>query len=177
MIGIIFYKNKLRSKDISGYSLVEMVIYLAILSVVSLIVINTILSFSQSYGNLRALRLLDHSASSALERMTRDIRSATSVDTANSALGVSPGVLTLLTSASATTTKFYVLNNILQVDVNNASSGPLTVSKSSITNLTFTKLSNGTTTAVKIDMTVSATDGTVSKSKNYHSTVVVLKGK
>ena len=156
-----------------GYSLVEMLIYVAILAFICIVVVSTITSFSQSYRNITALRLLDHSANDSLERMTRDIRASISIDLTNSLFGTSPGVLVL--QNNSTTTKFYIFNKALQVDVNNASSGPITNSKASITNLVFTKISNSISVAIKIDMTISATDGQATKTKIYHSTIISKK--
>lgn len=169
------FKKKLGSKANSGFSLVEMVIYVTLLVVIFLIVVNTILSFTGSYQSLRALRALDHSSVSSMERITRDIRGATSVDTANSTLGTSPGVLTLTQTVGSvsTTTKFYLQGGVVKVDVNGVYSGPLTLTGTSVTNLVFTKLTSSISSAVKVDLTVSATVGTTTKTKIYHSTVIL----
>lgn len=160
-----------------GYTLVEMVVYVAILSIITVVIANTLVSFSRSYRDLLALRIVDHSGIDAMERITRDTRSATTVDLANSTLGTSPGVLTLIktTNSISTTTKFYIQNGILKTDVNGTYSGPLTLSKASVTNLVFTKINSSVGSAVKVDMTIGATVGAVTKNKNYHSTII-LKG-
>ena len=164
-----------RLQVLTGYSLVEMIIYVAILSVISLLAINTILSFGPSYHSLLAYRLAENSGILSMERMSREIRAATSVDTINSTLGSSPGVLTIVATANSisTTTKFYIQNNILKVDVNGSYSGPLSLSNTSVSNLVFTLLLNTKTTAVKIDMTLQATSSPVTKTKTYHSTIVL----
>ena len=158
-----------------GYTLVEMLIYVAILSIFSITIVSSILSFSQSYRNLLALRMVDNTAIDAMERMTRDIRSASSVVLASSTLGVSPGVLTLISTANgfSTTTKFYIENSLLKVDVNNTYLGPLSVSGSSVTNLVFTKITSPISSAVKIDMAVQGTVGSIIKTKTYHDTVIL----
>src|SRR5947207_2763724 len=104
----------------SGFSLVEMLVYISILSIVSLLVIHTILSFAKSYRELGVLRVVEHSGMDSMERMTREIRAATSITAANSTLGASPGVLILVSTVGgiSTTTKFYVQNGTLKVDVN-----------------------------------------------------------
>ena len=165
-------------KTNNGYSLIEMIIYVALLSAISLLVVSTIVSFTKSYRTLVALRVLDHSAISAMERMTRDIRGATNIDISQSVFGLTNGVLTIVTTSNGigTTTKFYLDNGAVKIDVNGIYFGPLTPSNASITALAFTKLDSGIGNAVKIDMTVSATVGFVTKIKIYHSTVI-LKGK
>ncbi len=155
-----------------------MLVYVGILSLVSLIVINMLFSYTKTYQTLGALRVAENSGLDSMERMTRDIRGATSVDSSNSTLGTSPGVLTLTSTSGgvSTTTKFYVQSGILKVDINGTYSGPLTISNASTTSLTFRLLTNSVSNAVKIDMTVQAAVGSVVKAKNYHSTII-LRGK
>lgn len=166
-------KNSLKN----GYSLVEMIIYVSILSIITVSITTTLLSFVASYRDIKALRIVDNSAVDSLERMTRDIRGATIVDDANSTLGSSPGVLTVVTGTggNSTTTKFYLQSNVIKVDVNGVYSGPITLSGATVSNLTFYKIDNGLSKAVKIDMTVTDTIGTATETKSYHSTVI-LKG-
>lgn len=160
-----------------GYSLIEMVIYVTLLSVIFMVAINLLLSFSTSYRTLTALRIAERSGIDSMERMTRDIRGATSVVTASSTLGTSPGVLTLVSTYNSvsTTTKYYVQNGVVKLDVNGVYFGPLTLSNASTTNLVFQYLQNGTSNAVKVDMTITGTSGAITKSKTYHTTII-LKG-
>lgn len=160
-----------------GFSLIEMVVYVSVLSVISVLLINMLISITSTYRTVVALRIAEHSGIDSMERMTRDIRGAISVDTANSILGTSPGVLTLVSTYSgvSTTTKFYVDSGVLKVDVNGTYLGPLTLADTSVTNLVFNLLDNGVSQAVKIDITISGTVGVINKSKTYHTTVV-LKG-
>ena len=156
-----------------GYSLVEMILYTAIVFAISTALISMLITFSSTYRTLGALRIAEHSGIDAMERMTRDIRAAKTVTQGSSTLGSSPGVLTIV--STATTTKFYIQGGILKVDVNGSYFGPLTLSSASVSNLVFTLLSSGISDAIKIDMTVSGTVGATTKTKNYRSTVI-LKG-
>ncbi len=155
----------------SGFSLVETIIYVAILAIISVVMINMLLSFTQTYKTIVALRAAEHSAVGSMERITREIRSASGVDTGNSTLGTSPGVLTL--TSIATTTKFYASSGVLQMDVNGTFFGPLTLSNATVNNLVFRLLDNGVSQAVKIDLTITGTVGTVTKTKTYHSTIIL----
>jgi prepilin-type N-terminal cleavage/methylation domain-containing protein len=160
-----------------GFSLVEMLIYVSILSIFTVAMVSVILSFTQSYRTLLALRNVDNTAIDAMERMSRDIRNASSIDTANSTLGSNPGVLTLVSTSGSlsTTTKFYLQGGVLKMDVNGSYYGPLSVGGSSVTKLIFTKLSSSISSAVKIDLTITSTVGPIIKTKQYHATVM-LKG-
>ncbi|GEM_PF-2857805 len=157
-----------------GFSLVEMLIYVSVLSVIFLVIVNTSLSFVGSYRTLSALRAADHGGIDALEPITRAIRGAdTIVGTGNSL------TLSETNSGIATTTLFSLVGGTINETVtvngvqNNSLSGPLTASDVNITALTFTALATSTASAVKIDMTTQATSGTVTKTKNFHSTVVL----
>jgi hypothetical protein len=132
-------------------------------------------SFSNSYRRLTALRTVERSATESFERMTRDIRGASSVDLTASTINSHPGILTLVTSNSgvSTTTKFYLDNGTFKVDVNGIYIGPLTTSNVTVTNLTYQVLTSTYTTAVKIDMTLEGTSGGVTVVKSYHTTVIL----
>jgi len=160
-----------------GYSLLEMLIYISILTVIFILIVNTTISFTRSYRDLFVLRAIEHSAITSLERMTRDIRNSTSLDTVQSAFGTTPGTLVINQTIIGTTTvaKFYVQSGVLKVDVGGAYVGPLTLSNVVVTNLTFTQLLSGNSSAVKIDLTLQGTSGQVVKSKKFHSTII-LKG-
>ncbi len=154
-----------------GYSLVEMIVYVALLSLILLSIINIVFSFGRSYERLGALRTAEHTGLAAMERIVRDIHAATSVDTSLSTLGTSPGVLSLV--AGATTTKFYVVNGELRMDVMGSYVGPLSVSSAKLTSLTFKLITTPKTQAVKIDMTVMGTAGQATSSKTFHTTAIL----
>jgi hypothetical protein len=140
-------------------------------------VVSTILSFTGSYRTLGVLRTLDQSATQSLERMTRDIRGASSINLAGSSLGTSPGTLELVSTqgAHSTTTRFYVDSGALTINVNTIPLGSLTASAVRVTDLVFHRMENTNTQAVKIDMTLEASRGPVTETKTYHATVI-LKG-
>lgn len=163
-----------------GFSLVEMVIYVAILSIVTFVLINTFISFGDTYRQVRMHRAIDNSAYVSLERMTRDIRNATNIVVNQSTFGVSAGVLVLNTAnaLTSTTTSFYVDyvdSGVLKVDVNGTYSGPLTLAQVTVTNLVFNRLVSTSSEAVKVDMTLEYEYGSDIITKTYNTTVI-LKG-
>ncbi len=161
----------------AGYSLIETVIYAAILSIVFFVMINTLLSFNQSYRSVLVLRAVDSAGIDAMERITRDIRGAATIDSGASTLGTSPGVITVnaFSGSYSTTTRFYLQQGRIYMDLNGAYYGPITSSSATVTSLMFRKISNVNSDAVKIDMSVTASVGGISKTKAFHTTVV-LKG-
>lgn len=161
-------KNKLTK----GYSLVEMIIYVSILSVVSVILVNTVLSFTGSYKELQTLRMVDRSAMDVFERISRTVRSSTTIDTVASSFGSNPGVLVLVETngAVSTTTRFYLENGVVKMDVNGVYYGPLSLNSSVVNSLIFRLSNSSDTSAVKMEMSVSATLGTITNQKNFFLT-------
>jgi prepilin-type N-terminal cleavage/methylation domain-containing protein len=152
-----------------GFSLFEMLIYISILSIIFLVVVNTTLSFTSSYRTLSALRSADHAAIDSFELMTRDIRSATTIGSITSG----SVYITATENGNSTTTQFYLSNGAVQMNVNGAYYGPLSASNANVTSLTFTQMSTTSASAIKIDMTVQGISGSVTETKNFHSTVVL----
>jgi type II secretory pathway pseudopilin PulG len=168
--------KKNNRKNQTGFSLLEMIIYVAILAMMFLLLVRTVLSFTGSYRQLQVLRALDRSALNSLERMTQNIRNASSINAGQSSFGATPGILAVIQTKgiNSTTTRFYVQNKTLQLEVNGTAVGPLTVGQTEVTSLVFRQLVS-TTTAVKIDLTLTASSGPIVRSKIFHTTVI-LKG-
>ena len=61
-----------------GYSLIETVVYIALITIMLIISTSSIISIYRTFGVLRTERKISINAESALETMIRDIRSATS---------------------------------------------------------------------------------------------------
>jgi type II secretory pathway pseudopilin PulG len=160
-----------------GYTLIEMVLYVSILALFFVVIVNSLISFTRPYREVLALRLLDRSGLESLERITRDIKTASSVDVINSVLGVSPGtlVLTATYSGVSTTTKFYLDGGVLKVDVNGIYEGPLTSASTTVSSLIFYRMTNTISSAIKVDMTLQTSISSTTKTKIFHTTAV-LKG-
>ena len=84
-------------KNGSGMTLLETVIYISLLAVISVAVVNVFLSETSAWARARAERDSTDAAKLALERITHEIRLASSVDTGQSVLGSHPGKLVLNT--------------------------------------------------------------------------------
>jgi type II secretory pathway pseudopilin PulG len=164
----------MKTNHSQGFSLVEMLVYVSVLTIILLFVVSTLMSFTTSYRTLAALRATDHAAVDAMERMTRTIRGATAITALESSFATNSGVLTLVSTSgnNSTTTKFYLDSGTLKQNVNGVYYGPLTASNAEVTNLTFYLLSTTTTSAIRIDMTIEGQSGTVTKTKQFHATIV-----
>ena len=162
---------KIRQDRKSGFSLIESLIYMAILSAMVVVVVNVLLITAKSYGNLKTSRNINNSIITSLERMTRDIKSADDIMVVDSVFDTHPGKLTL--QSDTTTTEFYLSGGILRVKEDTVDTGPLTQQESSIDNLVFRLLDNGTSKAIIIEMTMSIVYKSVTKTKKFYTTVVL----
>lgn len=159
-----------------GFTLIEMVVYVAVLGALAVLAINSLLIMTGTYANLRASRDLNTSATAVLERMTREIRSAYAVD-AGSVLNVHPSDLILDTkdaSGNSTTVEFYLdTDNLIKVKEGGVARGPLMASSASVSNFVARSISGANSKAVKIELTMTATRGTKLKTRNFYTTVVL----
>lgn len=159
-----------------GFSLIEMIIYAAILSILTIVTINATFSTIRSFAEFKVSRDLNSSAFSLLERLTREIRLAHGIDFPQSSLNVNPGRLTLLTKDAVdadTTVEFYVENNALKIKEGGVATGSLTSSSTAVTNFTVRSLLSANSSAIKAELGLTAARGEISKSGNFYTTILL----
>lgn len=156
-----------------GFSLVEVLVYIAVMVLVSVTGVLTYLSLDTMLVRNATERAVSHAAQVALERISREIRSASSVNAAQSSFGASPSVLTL--NAGATTTKFAVVADALVLTVNGTEIGPLTGENVAVEDFMVNFYSGTTTDMVRVALTVSAETKAASTTRTYY-TSAVLRG-
>lgn len=158
----------------------EILIYTSILAIVSIVVINSYIITIGSFNQTRSSRDLLESGNLSMERISREIRQAGSVDIANSTLNSTPGILKLNgidSSNNAYTIKFQVVGSALNIYQNDVLIGNLVGSNISITNLIFRKITTeGTKEAVKIEMTLQDDRSQSLRNENFYDTVILRGG-
>ncbi|TAK57474.1 hypothetical protein EPO17_01890 [Patescibacteria group bacterium] len=160
----------------AGVSLVEMLIYIALLTSVTALVVNGLVSMSRTYNDLRLSKNITTSATGALTRMVYEIRQAQSVDADQSTFVTSPGELSLNTTPASgipTTVKFYVQNGVLRVMTGGVDEGQITLSNTTVSSLTFNRVQNSISQAIKINLTLQSTVGTKTKTETFYTTAVL----
>src|SRR4051812_43277825 len=91
--------NNLRSKKMSrGTSLLEMLVYVGILVIIVSAVGSTVLALSRVYRSIVSEQQIEEGGQTALERILRETRDASSIDAANSTFASTTGKLTLNTT-------------------------------------------------------------------------------
>lgn len=151
-----------------GFSILEVLIYVTILTFALIFVFLSITYVSRSFKTLKSDRALTTSSVSAMDRMVREIRRSELVD-ASSVLDTSPGRL-VLQPGNLT---FYVEDGKLKLQEGTEVLGSLTFPDAEVTNLIFRKITTTESEAIKIELALQTEVGDSVKSKNFYSTAVL----
>lgn len=168
-----------RHKKQSGFTLIETIIYVAAFALLSTAALQATIVVMKSFYTLRLSQSVNVSATVALERMSREIRNAYDIDTANSTLApaASPGRLTINTkddTGANITIEFYVDSaSQLNMKVDGVENGPLVTKTVTVTNLVFRQITTTYSKAIKIEMTLHDSRGATTQSSKYYDTIVL----
>jgi len=178
-------KNKTKTKKVftsayrkqDGFSLVEIMIYLAIFTIISILVINSFLIVMSSFTTTRTNRDLLESGINSMERLSREIRQANNVDLIGSNLA--GGILQLNSKdqlSNPVVLKFSKENFLLNVYQDGVLSGNLLGQNISLDNLVFRQIITAKSEAVKIEMTIRDTRSKKNKTVNFYNTIILRGG-
>jgi type II secretory pathway component PulJ len=163
-------------RGIRGISLIETLVYVTILILVSLLVVSALSSLGRSYRLMHQAEAIERTALVALERMGREIRGASSIDTAQSTFDSSNGSLALNTedeNGNSVTLRFYLSSGRVRIEENAVDQGPLSPLDVSVTSLVFRRISTPESEAVKIEMEVTSSEEGDTKVRKFYSTVTL----
>lgn len=139
--------KKLSSK--SGYSILELSIYMLLLVVVLTLSADLLFNFTQARGKVQIDSEIQQNLRFAQEEITRSIQEA------NQVVNISSSSLTLSSPDShQNPTIFRLNNNILQISKAGGAFGDLTTQKVKVTELNFAKISSASATSVQIKITI-----------------------
>jgi type II secretory pathway pseudopilin PulG len=173
----IIIRMKKNQHTTGGYSLIEMLIYVFILSLLLIIITNVIFTVTLAGRKALSQRQLYASGETTIDRLVTEIHNATSTDAVLSTFNSSPGRLVLNSSNTAGQYQkldFYVDNGRLKLNINGTYSGPLTTSATNVSSLIFRKIT-ATSTAIRIELGLTAGSGSSTAATTLYNTVQ-LKG-
>jgi Tfp pilus assembly protein PilW len=169
-------KNLRGTKTSSGASILEMLVYVGILVIIVAAVGSAVLALSRVYRSIVSEQQIEEGGQTALERILRETRGASSIDSVNSTFASTTGKLTLNTtdsSGSATTVQFYISGQSLRVKEMGSDIGPLVPSGAKVTRFYLYSISTSVSSAVKVELTVESGTSTSYRSKNFYGTAVL----
>ena len=162
-----------------GLSLIEIILYVALLGLLLVAVVNLTLTIATVYAKARVVRAVNQQAVAGMERMVREIRLAHGIDNAASTFGTHPGVIELDTIVSptdttVTTRRFLLSGSILALEEGLSPAVALT-NRVDVTNLVFHDIDTGASgrRAVRIEMTATAGQGKLQTTQTFYETAVL----
>ena len=136
-----------------GFTLIELIIYFAIISVVSLVSVDILYSLSDSRGRIESRSEVNQNLRFAAERLVNDVHLATAV-TIPSGTNIFGNVLTM-TLPSEGSVSYSVSGGVLQRNATNLTSNNVTVDTGSSI---FTRIDNGNNKTIQINLKMSYND-------------------
>ncbi len=160
-----------------GYSLVEIIIYMALFVTLSTVLVGSLFGMTKTYKDARVTNDLVDSAHLSMDRMVQEIRNANGIDMTTSLFGTSPGVLKLDTTESDGTPKtvqFDLSGNALEItDSSDGAPSALTGSQVGVTSLVFRNIVTAHGSAVRIEISIASLRSGSGRSVTYTDTVAL----
>ncbi|KKS45093.1 MAG: hypothetical protein UV08_C0009G0003 [Parcubacteria group bacterium GW2011_GWA2_42_18] len=156
----------------------ETLVYLIIFAILSVTIVNVLVTTMRSFAEARTSRALALSGI-VLERAARETRAALSIDTAGSILDSHPGKLKLNStddSGNPKTLEFYLESGVVKLKEDSVVSGALTSSYLEITNLVFRSASSSHGAVVKMELSARDQRDRYARVKNFNTSVVLRGG-
>ena len=164
------------AKNERGVTLIEMLVYTFILTLLVSVVIYTLITMNNLYRSIRSTAGIESAAHVAFERMSRELRGASSIDVSQSTFDSSPGQITLNTtdnSGATTTIQFFMTGQTPHIKEGGVDVGPLSLADVRVTSLVFRRITSAKSEAVKIEMIVESGEKGNYKSASFYSTAVL----
>jgi hypothetical protein len=160
---------------ILGFSLIEIIVYFAIFTAISIVVINSFIVILSSFRVIRSSHDLLNSGSFSMERISRDIRQAQNIDIVNSQIngGESLQLNSTDIDGSNMIIKFIKEEGALNIYKNNELVGNLLDQNIIINSLSFNRISTAKSEGVKIKIILQDTKDRIERSESFYNTVTL----
>lgn len=159
-----------------GFSLVEMMVYISILTLLVGVLVSSLRAIVVTYRHIKVMRTIETSALTTLERITREIKNGESITAAQSVFGTASSSITIVgknTLEAAKTSYIYVQNGVIKIREDGVEKGQLTSSSTQVTNFTLRLIDQSDSDAVKIEISLQAGTGDFIKNETFYSTAVL----
>jgi len=165
---IIAHKQK-------GFSLIELIVYMAVLVLIIVALFWTLISTTKSYKAIKVTRLMHASALTLLDRLSYEIRSASSVDVGGSVLGVDDGVLSLNKDNDEITSNilFEINNNRVSISEDSLLEGYLTNDDVSVNKMRFDMYTDNGAVLISVEIQLEADIAGYVYTKDFQTSYVV----
>jgi competence protein ComGC len=153
----------------SGYALIEILFYILIFTVLSIAIINAMITMAKSFRETTIQAELIQSGT-ILERISREIRNASAINS----ISATDLKLNIKNDAGADkTVEFVLLGNDLRFLENDVFIGNLNTPNIAVTALSFTQITTAQNNAVKVLLTIKSNHDLSNRNENFYDTVVL----
>ncbi len=149
-----------------GYSLIELVIYLGLFAFLSMILIRSLVTVMRTYAQAQNYRALQNNGELIMERITREIRSGTTVTT--STCPTTSSTLTIA-STGGHTNIFALVGSKIQL-TSDGTTRDISTTEVTVSSLSFCSYSTPTSRAVKVKVVLTSKTGLAIP---WYTTIVV----
>ncbi|MEK7572330.1 MAG: type II secretion system protein [Patescibacteria group bacterium] len=153
----------------SGYTLLETVFYISLFAILSITVINAMITMTKAFKEtIIQVELMQ--GGNAMERMSREIRQAygiNSISTNNLKLNTTDDVGTNKTA------EFSFSGSDIRFLENDVFTGNLNTQNITVVNLAFTQIDTAKGVAVKIFLTVKSNHDSLNRNQDFYDTVAL----
>jgi hypothetical protein len=165
--------NKLTYIHKKGHTLLEAVLYTAILTLLLFVMVNTFISIGHIYGTVHSVRSINSGAITMLDRLVYEIRRGESIVDAETIFGTILSSITLRTSANDIS--FEIVDGALTITETGGTGGSITSENVQVTAFVLERIVTGRGDGVKIALTLQSGTGRAERTKTFY-TSAVLRG-
>ncbi len=165
--------QKLRER---GLSIIETVVYVALFSILSVVLVSSLMRITRAFNEFRIDRDINDSSIASMERITREIKNARSINLSGSSFATSSSKILLNTTdavGTAMTVEFSVASGTLRVKENGVDKGALNSAKTTVDAFVLYLVNNSNSATVKIELFLSGQRGGAVKDAVFYNSAVM----
>lgn len=156
-------------KNNSGYTVLEIIFYIAVFVILSIAVINSMITMMRSFKEMTIQAQLMQ-GTNIMERISREVRQAYSINSINT---TNLKLNTKDESGLNKTVGFSLQDSNVRFLENDAFVGNLNTDNTSIIELSFIQVDTTKGTAIKIFLTIKSDHDQQNRTENFYNTVVL----
>lgn len=159
-----------------GFSLLEIVVYIAILVLMVGVILDITVSVVRSQRAIKASKSIENSAIVSIERISREIRKADSIDTVTSILDSNPGRIVLNgkdPNGNPRVVEFYLDASTIFLKENGIDLGPISQPDARVNSLVFRLFSNSDLMGVRTETAIESGTSTHYRADNFYSSATI----
>lgn len=162
-------KKRILKKRQTGYALLELLFYIALFSVLSLVAIDAMISMAGFFKETSVLSQLAK-GEILMERISREVRGSFDINTISSS---SLKLNTKDSDGNNKTVQFTLSGSNVQLWENDILIGNLNSSNTLVSNLSFTQINTAKSKAIKISFSVQSVNDKLNRTEYFYNTVVL----